>query len=131
MAVSALSAEPATSLVLEWLSAAEDVLISDWLLTEAAAALSRKRRMRILSDKEHAQALNGLRDQIGAAFHTLPVTREDFRAAAGFAEQAEIGLRAGDALHLAVAAAAGAALVTLDKGQARAGRRLRVETLLL
>lgn len=129
--MSAVSAEPATSAVLEWLIAAEDIVISDWLMTEAVVALSKKRRMRILSDEEHAKALNGLHHDIVASFQRLPVTREDFRAAARLAEQPEIGVRAGDALHLSVAAAAEAVLVTLDKGQARAGWMLRIRTLLL
>jgi hypothetical protein len=131
VAVSAVSAEKGTDAVLKWLSAHEDVLTSDWLMTEATAALSQKRRMGVLAAEEHAQAVAALHRQIGGTFTSLPVTRQDFRLAARFAERADTRLRAGDALHLAIASAAGATLVTLDKKQACAGELLQVKTLLL
>jgi predicted nucleic acid-binding protein len=131
VAVSAISSEPSTGAVLEWLAVDRDLLMSDWLMTEAAAALSQKRRMGMISAGEHSKASEALRHQIGGASSLIPVARENFRLAARFAEQAETGLRAGDALHLAIASTAGATIVTLDKGQARAGAFLHVETLLL
>ncbi len=50
-----------------------------------------------------------------ASLTVVPVTREHFMAAARFADQYGIGLRAGDALHVAVAAGHGATICTLDK----------------
>ena len=129
--VSAVSAETATDLVLNWLSAHKDVLTSDWLMTEAVAALSQKRRMGVLAAEEHAQALAALHRQIGGTFSWVPVTPQNFRLAARFAERAETRLRAGDALHLAIVSAADATLVTLDRGQARAGELLQLKTILL
>jgi predicted nucleic acid-binding protein len=129
--VSAVSAETATDVVLQWLSAHRDVLTSEWLMTEAVAALSQKRRMGVLAAAEHAEALAALYRQTGGTFTSLPVTRQDFRLAARFAERADTRLGAGDALHLAIASAAGATLVTLDKGQASAAKLLQVKTLLL
>jgi predicted nucleic acid-binding protein len=131
VAVSAVTREPATDAVLRWLAANEDVLISDWLMTEVAAGLSLKRRMRVTSAAEHAEALAALRRTIEGSFPTAAVTRECFRVAAGFAGRPETGLRGGDALHLAVAATVGATLVTLDKAQAMAGPMVQVQTLLL
>ena len=55
---------------------------------------------------------------------------DDFLAAARMMERFDLGLRAGDALHVAIAQQAGAArLVTLDKVLARAAESLglRVE----
>ncbi|HEX8217491.1 MAG TPA: type II toxin-antitoxin system VapC family toxin [Allosphingosinicella sp.] len=129
--VSAVSAEIGTRAVLEWLETAEGVLVSDWLMTESVAALSQKERMGIVSAAERAGALAALRRHLDGAFQTLPVTRADFRSAAQFAERPETGLRGADALHLAVASAADATLVTLDRKQARAGEMLGIETLLL
>lgn len=43
------------------------------------------------------------------------VTRAHFQAAPRFADQFGLGLRAGDALHVAVATEMGATLCTLDK----------------
>ncbi len=49
----------------------------------------------------------------------------DFVAAARLMEQFDLGLRAGDALHVAIAQQAGAArLVTLDKVFARAATQV-------
>jgi len=45
----------------------------------------------------------------------LPVESDDFRTAALFCDQHALGLRAGDALHLAIAARHGAELCTLDR----------------
>jgi predicted nucleic acid-binding protein len=45
----------------------------------------------------------------------VPITREHFLAAALLVDQYDIGLRAGDALHVAIAAALGATICTLDK----------------
>jgi predicted nucleic acid-binding protein len=131
VAVAAVSSEPATAAAHQWLAAAEVVLMSDWTLTEAAAGLSQKQRMRVISAEEHKHAAEALHRQLVEAYEVVPVTRQDFRLAARFAGRAETGLRAGDGLHLAIASAAGAKLVTLDKKQAHAGEMLQVPTLLL
>jgi hypothetical protein len=59
------------------------------------------------------------------------VERRQFRTAAAFADQYRPGLRAGDALHLAVAFENGATLRTLDRRLAEAGPALGVMTLLV
>jgi len=61
----------------------------------------------------------------------LPIASRHFRAAAQFTDQHTLGLRAGDALHLARAADAGANLQTLDRKLAEAGPLLGVPTNLL
>jgi hypothetical protein len=129
--VSAVSAEIGTPAVLEWFETADDVLVSDWLMTEAVAALSQKLRMGVITATERAGSLAALRRHLEGAFRSLPVTREDFRAAARFAERAETGLRGGGALHIALASASNATLVTLDRKQARAGEMLGIQTLVL
>lgn len=131
MAVAAVTREGETATVLEWLPGADPVVISDWTMTEAVAGLSQKQRMGIISAEEHGQALAALRRQIAEAYESVPLTKGDFRLAERFAGRAETGLRAGDALHLAVASAAGATLVTLDRKQARGGETVQVPTLLL
>jgi predicted nucleic acid-binding protein len=59
------------------------------------------------------------------------VTGGQFRAAAKFADQHALGLRAGDALHLAIASEHGAMVHTLDQRLAKAGPALGVPTQLL
>jgi uncharacterized protein len=54
------------------------------------------------------------------------VEREDFRVAARLADQSELNLRAGDALHLAICANHGASLCTLDRRLAEAAPRVGV-----
>lgn len=131
LVVAAVSAEAGTTIALQWLGRGENILTNDWLIAEAVAALSQKRRMQLLSAAEHRQVIEALHGQVLAAYRCLPVTRQDFRLAAQFSERAETGLRAGDALHLAIASGADATLVTFDTKQARAGELLQVRTLLL
>jgi len=61
----------------------------------------------------------------------LPISGLHFRIGASFADTHSLGLRAGDALHLAVCADHGAALNTLDRRLGDAGLALGVSTALL
>lgn len=61
----------------------------------------------------------------------LPVTGGQFWAAARFADQHSLGLRVGDALHLAAASEHGATVHMLDQRLAKAGPALRVPAQLL
>jgi predicted nucleic acid-binding protein len=54
-----------------------------------------------------------------------------FRTAARFADQHALGLRAGDALHLAICADHGATLCTRGRRLSEAGPALGVKTMLL
>jgi predicted nucleic acid-binding protein len=65
------------------------------------------------------------------SFDVLPVTTAQFRAAPRMADQYELGLRAGDALLLAVCADFGAALCTLDGRLGAAGPALAVPAIRL
>lgn len=58
---------------------------------------------------------------------TLSVSGDHFRVAADFATQSSTGLRAGDALHVAIAASHGAVIATLDKRLAAAAAILAVK----
>jgi len=68
---------------------------------------------------------------VAESFTVLPVRGGHFRAAAKFVDQHTIGLRAGDALHLATASEHGATVHTLDQRLAEAGPVLGVPTRLL
>jgi predicted nucleic acid-binding protein len=59
------------------------------------------------------------------------VTGGQFRAAAKFADLHDLGLRAGDALHLAIASEHGATIYTLDQRLADAGPELGVPAQML
>ena len=64
-------------------------------------------------------------------FTILSVSGLQFRTAARFAEQYSLGLRAADALHLAICSDYGATLCTLDRRLSEAGSGLGVKTSLL
>ena len=68
---------------------------------------------------------------IAESFTVLLVTGGHFRAAAKFVDQHTLGLRAGDALHLATASEHGSTVHTLDQCLANAGPVLGVPTQLL
>ena len=68
---------------------------------------------------------------IAESFTVLSVTGAQFRAAARFADQYALGLRAGDALHLAIASEQGATVHTLDQRLADAGPALGIPARLL
>jgi predicted nucleic acid-binding protein len=126
--VSALTKEADTDLSQVWLARQEasELTISDWTTTEFSSALSRKLRIGDLRADHRAAVLSAFTRLCAESFRTLAVEREDFRAAARFADQSELNLRAGDALHLAICANHGASLCTLDRRLAEAAPRVGV-----
>jgi len=116
--VAAMTLEERTDAMQQWLAAqpAGDLAISDWVIDEFSAALSVKLRSGALRAAERAEALAVFGSMAEASFHVLPVSRADFLVAARLADQHASGLRAGDALHLAIAANHGARIRALDRG---------------
>ena len=129
--VAAATPEAESRRVQLWIAENADLALSDWVATEFSAALARKVRMHLLDPEEKDRALFLFRREAAAAFRWLAVGRKHFRAASRFASRPDLGLRGGDALHLAVAAGHDATLCTLDRRQAEAGAALDVKTLLL
>jgi len=115
--VAALTREARTLELQQWLAAqSPDALyLSNWVVTEFSSALSIKLRAEDLTETERAEALSVFTALTEASLGLLPIGQADFRTAAHFADHAGIGLRSGDALHLAVASAHGATLYTLDR----------------
>jgi len=101
------------------------------VISEFSAALSIKLRTGQINPPRRATMLAAFTTLTAEALIVWPVSGNQFRTAATFADQYSLGLRAGDALHLAVAADHGAALCTLDRRLAEAGAALGVKTLLL
>lgn len=131
--VAALTNEAGTDRTQAWLAAqsAESLAISDWVTTEFSSALSIKLRTKQLEAAHRADALSMFTRLAANSFVVHPISGRHFRIAARIADQYLLGLRAGDALHLAVCADQGATLCTLDKRLGEAGPALGVKTMLL
>jgi predicted nucleic acid-binding protein len=131
--VAAFTSEARTDSVQSWLGKQKPntLSISDWVVTEFSAALSIKLRTGQIAESDRAAALAMFTRTADDSFESLPVQAAHFRTAARFADQYALGLRAGDALHLAIAGDHGAVLVTLDERLAKGGSAAGVRTLLL
>ena len=128
--VAALTAEADGARVEAWLrlQTARDLVVSDWVVTEFSAALSIKLRTGQLDAAQRTMALAEFSRFCDGGAAVLPVERRHFRTAALFSDQYAVGLRGGDALHLAVAFEYGAMLCTLDRRLCEAGPDLGVQT---
>jgi hypothetical protein len=131
--VAALTNERETAPMQSWLARQPDgdLVVSEWVATEFSAALSIKLRIGQMEVGHRADALAMFTQLRVESFGTLPVTAVEFRTAATYADQHALGLRAGDALHLAICAGHGATLCTLDRRLGEAGPKLGVKTALL
>lgn len=122
-----LVAEPSTEVVYEFLGAIDrELLISDFAAAEVASALSRLVRMALLTVADAAARLADFEAWRATMSMSVDIQASDARLAYIYVQRFELGLRAPDALHLAIARRLGVALVTLDRRLAGAGRELGV-----
>lgn len=130
--VTALTPEPQQLAARNWLvDHQQDLHISAWVITEFASAISIKRRVAHLNVVDAASANKNLDRYIDRAVRVLAVRTEDFRAAARWCEDSGKGLRAGDSLHLAVAANHRLTLITRDRAMESSATALGLAVQLL
>ena len=131
--IAAFTNEPRTGDVQAWLDKQRlnTLAISEWVATEFSAALSIKLRTDQLTGTHRAEALALFAETTARSFIMLPIADSHFRRAARIADQFALGLRAADALHVAIAADHGATLCTLDERLGRTGPLIGIPTLLL
>lgn len=102
-----------------------ELAISSWTLVEFASAIGLKVRSRALARGQADEALNLLHETIRPSLELIELEPTDLRIAESMLRESRLGLRAGDALHLAVAIRSSArAFATLDKVLARAAAHL-------
>ena len=98
-----------------------------WTQVELSSLVARKVRMGELPEAKADEVRRQFERVLGESFELLAPTSEDFATAARYLEVPKTGLRAGDALHLAIASNHGATkILTLDQGFIAAGRMLRL-----
>ena len=108
--------EPNASLVFRQIKAARTnrLFISSWTLTEMASVGAIKERMGVIDHATRQKALSSFQRFASFRLALIEIEPTDFRSAALLIEGPG-GLRAGDALHLAVARRIPAKLATLDR----------------
>ena len=110
--------EASSEIVSAWLDeSGRDLVSADWILTEFASALFLKVRLGHLAQNYAHSALAAFEIFSRSGLRLSPVTRATFARGAQLIGKAEGALRAGDALHLAMALELGATCVATADDQ--------------
>lgn len=125
--IAALTIEPATDRAQRWLSEHDALRISGWTMLEFSSGLAVNVRHGSLPDEDRRRAVASLGLLVSRGVLRMePVTQSDFSRATGLIDDHRTTLRAGDALHLAIAQRLGATVWTLDRGMIAAGKAIGV-----
>jgi predicted nucleic acid-binding protein len=101
--------------------------ISDWTRIEFSSAVARHIRVGHISQNVAVQIETAFEALVATSFVVVSPAPPDFDTARDYLRRYEMGLRAGDALHLAIASNNGAETIySLDRGVLKAGGRLRL-----
>jgi uncharacterized protein len=104
---------------------AEEFAVSHWTRVEFSSLIGREVRMGSLDAQAAARADARFEAMVDESFSILLPTADDFGLAKRYLGRFETGLRAGDALHLAVANNHRAAVIySLDETLLKAGKIL-------
>ena len=119
--------EPASGVVDAFMSNFQQELwVSDFAAAEVASALSRLVRAGSLQPLDATACLSDFDAWRAAMTFTVDLQASDARLACVYVRRFDLGLRAPDALHLAVARRLDVVLVTLDRRMAAAARELGI-----
>jgi len=130
--VALLCREPRSQDLLVWLAGNPDqeFAISHWTQVEFASALSVKLRTAQISEAEANAAGTQFGELVDGSVVILALNDQDYARASDYCEAWRVGLRAPDALHLAIAQRTGCPLATLDNGLYRAARHFGIAALI-
>ena len=125
--------EPHSVAVADWYSREKSELVAAaWCIPEFASALGIKQCTGAIDAQQAQGAWTRFERMVAADLRILPVEARHFHRAAELVLAAASALRAGDALHLACAEAAGAKqMATLDDVLARNAQRLKIKPVAL
>jgi uncharacterized protein len=104
-----------------------ELAVSHWTRVEFTSLIAREVRMRGLDEPDALRAIAQFDELVAESFQVLVPAVADYELAKAYIQNFATKLRAGDALHLAVASNQGAeCLHTLDEGLLNAARLLKV-----
>ncbi|MCS5698480.1 type II toxin-antitoxin system VapC family toxin [Cyanobium sp. FGCU-52] len=101
--------------------------ISSWSITELHSALGLKVRTKALSASQAEAVLQGFERSLAPGLLELGLESQDFRNTNACLRGWRSSLRAGDALHLAIASGRGATLCSLDAPFVAAAQQLGLD----
>lgn len=105
----------------------EQLCISQWTRVEFASLIAREVRMGSFTQGEALTAIVQFDDMVEKSWRVLVPRSGDYELAKNYVQRFETKLRAGDALHLAIAHNHGASvLYTLDEGLLKAAELVKV-----
>ena len=127
--IALFSKEPGYVGLQDWLSTEPGVLLTArWCVVEVASGLSIKVRRGELLQSQASQLMDAFEQLIKSQVTLLGEAAPDYELASSLCRNAVSQLRAGDALHLAVASRAAAShLLTLDKVMAANAQRMGIK----
>ena len=125
--------EPHSVAAADWYARERSALVAAaWCIPEFASALGIKQRTGAIDAQQAQGAWTRFERMVAADLRLLPVEPTHFHRAAELVLDASSALRAGDALHLACAEAAGAKqMATLDDALSRNALRLKIKPVAL
>ena len=125
--------EPHSVATANWYAREKSELVAAaWCIPEFASVLGIKQRTGAIDAQQARGAWTRLERMVAADLRLLPVAPGNFHRAAELVLDATSALRAGDALHLACAEAAGAKrMATLDDVLSRNAQRLKIKPVVL
>jgi len=106
---------------------AGELYVSHWTRVEFSSLVAREVRMGGLAESDALLAIAQFDELVADSFQILAPSVADFELAKAYIQHFATKLRAGDAMHLAIASNSGAkTLYTLDEGLLNAAKLMKV-----